>query len=340
MVVQNLKEKLSYLGLAISKENTALPKTKMVRFSKIGDIVYAYTYDGINNIRVEIGTSTKPFEAIVEYNLLNNFVKLCEGDVELTFTDNALTVKASNTKCKIPTYNNQTKSSDAGIPSPDNKYTYDKSLTEDMKLSLLKTVLDPKHVVEDYQKIYFDKNVMVSDTDNVLLVESTIFDKNFLLNLSSAEILNNITNCKYTYDGNKLCISSDELIATMIIYDVKDFQYEELLELFNYINTTYTTIESKALSKAITASQIFKLNPILEFNEKGVFLKITSVSFIYKISDNSCEKHSFEVDSNIIKKMMTIGDELKVYYTSQDVIKCVCDNVSLIVSAKEILDVS
>lgn len=342
MIINNeiLKEKVKYLGLAISKDNTALQNTKMIRFSSSGNSVYAYTFDGTNNIKVYIGDCDDNFYAIVDYNIFNNFIKSCEGDITLETTDKSLNIKASNVKCKIPIFNDTTKTKDAGIPDPKCDFSTSKELKINFKLNTLKSILDTNHIVEAYRQIYFGDVIMVSDTDNVLIIENKVFDRNVTLDLSSVEILNSISNIKYSFinDGsiNKLCITSNELDASIILKDSTDFQYDDLMDLFDNIVGTSIIIDSNILSKAIATSQIFKINPNIIFNNKGIFLEIKSVGFIYKISDTTCSNRIFELDQNIVKKINVLGSDVIIYYTNNDLIKCVVDGMSMILSVKDV----
>ena len=215
---ERLKKKISYLGMSVSKNIASKQSEKMILFESFNDTVYAYTSDGVNNIRVEIGPSTNDFYAIVDYVTFSNFIKSCEGDITLEAKGKFLYIKASNVKCKIPTYNHETKRGNTGIPNPDGNYKYNTQLNETIDLSLIKSILDPNHIVEIYQKIYFGDSIMVSDTDNIVMKQTRVFDRDILLNLSSVEILAAISNISYTYYKAEalelLCVKSDELIAT------------------------------------------------------------------------------------------------------------------------------
>lgn len=337
-----LKKKINYLGMSISKNVASKQTEKMIRFESDGNIVYGYTYNGINNIRVEIGTSTDDFYAIVDYTLFSNFIKSCEGDITLEPKNKFLHIKSSNVKCKLPTYNHEIDRKNTGIPTPVKNYNYDKQLVEKIDLGLIKSILDPNHIVETYRLIYFGDTIMVSDTDNVLKINKRIFDSDILLNLSSVDILNMVTNCEYTYSiENKvklLCIKSDELYATMVITnnDNNDFQYNDFIDLFNTVNGKTVVIDSSILSKAISASSIFKTNPNIVFNNKGIFIKIDTVEFIYKISNDNCDEREFELSSDIVKKITSLGKDVVIYYTNKDLIKCESDGVSEILSIREV----
>lgn len=341
MIVNNesLKENLIYLGMAISKDVTAVQRTKMIRFESDENDVYAYTFDDINNIRVKIGTSQNAFNAIVDYSMFTNFIKSCEGDIKLETTDKFLNIKADNMKCKLPIYDRQ----NSGIPNPYNNYNYDKELdTFSIDIHAIKSIIDPNHQVELYRKVYFGDNILVTDADNVLAIHTKIFDRDIILELSSVEMLSRLTNCKYTFIQEnrllKLCINSNELCATIVAFEDSnnEYQYDDFIELFDNVTGNSVDIEEHILSKAMNASQLFKIMPNIVFNQKGVFLQIESSGFVYKICDTVCEDKIFELTPNIVKILHSLGTTITIYYTNQDLIKCEVDGRSEILSIKEI----
>lgn len=338
-----LRTKVNLLGMAVAKTIASKQVERMIRFESDGDIVYGYTYDGINNVRVEIGPCDTDFYAIVEYNAFSNFIKSCDGDITLEPKGKFIQIKSSNVKCKLPTYNHEVERGHSGINDPTGKYDYSRNIKDKIDLATLKSVLDPFHVVEVYEKIYFGDNIMVSDTDNVLIVEKRIFDEDILLDLSSVEILTSISNIEYDIVTKgklrRLVVKSDELYATMVITENtnNDFQYDDFMELFDSITGANVTLDTAVLSKAMSAVAMFKVVPNLVFNPKGIFLRIDNVEFIYKISDVACEDHTFELTSGIVKKFNALGKELTVYYTNQDLLKCEVDGKREILSIKEVL---
>lgn len=342
-----LKDKLDLLGLAVAKSNSCKQVEKMIRFESIGDTVYAYTFDGINNIRVSIGKCNEDFYALVDYNLFSNFIKSCENDITLEAKNKFLHIKSSNVKCKLPTYNHEVDRKQTGIPNPVNNYDYDKTFEEPIDLNLIKSILDPTNIIETYRLIYFGDNIMVTDTDNVIKIEKRVFDEDVLLHLSSIYILNNATNCSYSFSSFKnnthklLCIKSDEFYATSIVgtNENNDFQYNDLLGLFTDISGDKVTLDTTILSKAINASNMFKINPVIVFNNKGIFVQIDAIEFIYKISNEKCDDRTFELSQSLVKKITSLGKEVAIYYTNKDLIKCEVDGVAEILSVNEVMKV-
>lgn len=333
-----LKEKLKYLGFGISKNSTDPIRTKVIRFSSDGTNVYAFTNDGVNSLKVLIGQTNDDFTAMTDYAQFVNVIKSCDGDIELKADNKSISIKTSIMKAKVPVYNSATPISN---PSAKNFPTPDKELTKDFRLGLIKLILNTSHVVTAYQKVYFGDNIMTSDTDNVLIVKDRIFDRDIMLNSSSIELLSNISNIKYTYLEGKtlrLYVFSDELEAVIEVdtNDDGDFQYEDMMELFNDINGASTDIDTGVLSKAISTSQLFKKDPVAVFNATGIYLNIDSSDFSYKISDKVCEDRQFILTPSIAKKICSIGDHVTMYYTNKDVIRCDFNDVSEILSVTEV----
>lgn len=342
---EEFKKKIYLLGLSIIKGIPISYNMKMIRFDTEGSNVYGYTYDGINNIRVLIGTSNTKFHAIIDYASFSSFIKACEGDtISLETKDSFMQIKSKNTKCKLPIQNTSVK--DGGIPDPTGPFTYNQSLTESIDLSSLKTILNPSCVIDIYRKIYFGDNIMVSDTDNVLIIKKRIFDKDFLLNLSSVEILNNVTNIKYTYSTKVtsnakleyLNISADELVASMIIdTNVKnEFQYSDLMDLFGSITGNNVKLNISTISKATSTGAIFNQVPNMVFNDKGVFANIALADYIYKIDGTPCTDRKFVLESNLVKRMSSVGSDVTLYYEQPDLIKCEADDKMGIFCVKEV----
>ena len=338
----SLVKSLNYLSMAVSKTIVSKNSEKLLLLESKGDTVYGYTCDSINNIRVEIGKSTDDFYALVEFASFFSSIKSCEGDITLETKGKFIQIKASNVKCKLPTYNHEVKRDATGIPDPTNNYTYTNKLTDKIELGILKTIIDPNHPVEIYKKIYFGDYIVVSDTDNVLRINKKIFTEDIILNVSSVEILNNLSNIEYTYINDngirKLAVKSDELYAVFVITENtnNDYQYTDFIDLFNSVAGSNIIIDSTVLAKAMSAAAMFKTTPKIVFNPKGVFLQIDNVEFIYKISDKSCEDHIYELPADLVKKITVIGKDITLYYTNDDLLRCDCGNIHEILSAKEL----
>lgn len=189
---------------------------------------------------------------------------------------------------------------------------------------------------------------MVSDTDNVLIVKNKIFNKDVMLNFSSVELLSNISEVKYTFVDedaskpkekiSKLRIKSKELEASIIVSynEDEDFQYNDLMALFDDVAGSYIELDTKTFAKAVSASQLFKREPILIFDDSGIRLDIPSSEFSYRISTEACDNRAFILTPDVSKKIIALGDEVKCYYSNEGLIRCDFEGVSEILSIKEV----
>lgn len=323
---EEFKKKISLLGLSIAKGIPTKNNMKLIEFTTKNNEVYACTYNDVDNIKVHIGHSDTDFYLAVEYESFNSFIKSCEGDtITLENKDSNIQIKSSNVKGKLPSFND----SKINIPDPENyNSNYDQSLDTTIDISSLKSVINENNVIPVYRQVYFNDVIMVSDTDNVIYNKTRVFNKNFLLNISSINILNKLSNITYTFNNKYLNIKSDECIASMIIdfNTNNDFQYTDLLELFDTVNGANVEIDTTILTKALSTSQIFKAIPNMVFNSKGVFLNIAASDFIYQISKSPCSDHVFKLDSELSKKICAFSKEIYVYYENDNLIKCVDKN--------------
>lgn len=332
--------KLNYLGMGVAKNIADKPIYNLVLFETDNGIVYGYTSNGKNSIKVEIGPTADDFYALVDYVSLLKFVKYCDGDIELTTTPKFIQIKSSNIKGKLP-------NGASGVPKGKSGITfealneYPNTLGGEINLSMIKTLLNPTHPVEIYQYVYFGDAILVTDTDNVLCISNKIFDRDLLLDIDSVQILSSVSNISYSYVSTnnilKLAIKSDEVYAELAIRNDADgdFQYDDLMNLFTDYNGDYTQINISELSKAMDAASMFGANPILAFNKDGIFIKIEASDFTYKLSDQSCTNHSYIISKDIVKKLGVIGKTCNIYYTNEGLIKCETDQFKVIVSAED-----
>lgn len=335
-----LKTKLDYLGMAISKDATALFKYKVILFKSINGELFAFTNDGINNIKVNIGPISETVNsALIEYQSFANFIKTCDGDITLTFSDKSINIKTSTVKCKLPLQFSATK--DGGVLDPTSPAAFDKSLDKEINVNAIKTIIDLS-IVKPYNKVCFNDNIMVTDTNNVLIINDRIFSKNILLNFSSILILNRLHNVKYIFykvkDIPMIFLSSDELEASIIIdlNESDDFQYDDFIDLINDTQGENVEIDTKTLAKAMSTSQLFKTDPVCSFGSDGISLKIDVVDFVYKISDTSCVNRQFILKPDIVKKICMLGETVKIYYSNPNLIKCETTNMTEVLSVVEV----
>ena len=326
ITADSFNKNLSWLGLSISKDATAVMSRRVLRLYCDGSALYGYTYDGENNIKVKFCDCNDTFDIYVDYINMANFTKYCEGDITLKYDINALTVKSSNVKCKMPLYD--AKANIIDIPDPVvNSPKYDKDFEINFKLNTLKTVLDTTHTVEVYRKICFNDQIVAFNDNDAIFINNRVFSNNFLLNAKSVDILCTIGSGKYSYDKEVveingtneviryLCVEHENINARILI-DTSEYPYDELVKYVNDIVGTNVHINGNTLVKAINASKLFKMIPTLTFSSKGVYLVIDSVGFEYKISDDSCEDVKIQLTDETAKKLCAINDDMYVYYNN------------------------
>ena len=343
--VSRLKEVLALLGLAISKDATARPITKMLELSTKDNYLYGFTTDAYNSIKVKICATTEDMNVLVSFATFNDVIKNCENTITLKATDKFLSIKTDVLSCKIPVHPLKNKNT---IKSPDIPDTLDDIDFSELKsyMSYCKTILDTNFTVQAYRHIYFDDNIMVSDTDNVAIIRKNIFNKPIILRPSSTEILSKLDKCKYAttkidntaldMEVYMLHIKTDDIEICIMPYSTNEFQYDDLMELFDINIKNNVIIDRAVLAKAVTMSQLFNYDPILVFDSDGVSLQINQVDFKYSISSDSCEPHSYKVTVDLLKKILSNSGDITLYFDDNDFIKCISDSGEQILSAEAI----
>lgn len=343
--VSRLKESLSFLGLAISKNSSDRPFTKMIELSTENGYLYGYTDSGINNIKMRICATTDAIQAIVSFNLFYDVIKNCDDIVELKTNDKALSIKSNALKCKIPIHTSASGTSGIKHPKKVTDNFIDFSNIKDY-MSIFKSIIDPEFPITCYRNIYFDDKTMVSDTDNVAIIHKQFFNEPMLLSLSSVEILSKLEECNYkitsfekdTTIKKVLEISTDEIDITIISTLTDEYQYSDLLDLFNINIANTTKIDMNILSKAVSTSKLFKSTPKLVFDANGTSLQIESSDFTYSINNDNLEPHIYNFTDSIIKKILANKlDNIIIYFDSNGLLKYISDDIEMILSIEEVL---
>lgn len=337
-----LKSDLSLLSNAVLKDNTARPITKMIELSTKNGFLYGYTNDGINSIGIKICPVSDDFTAIINFATLYDIVKVSKGDITLKATDKFVTIKTDNLSCKIPNYTiNQHNTNKIGLEhpiKPNNSQVIDFSNLKN-ELDYCKAILNPNFIIEAYKYIYFNDNIMVTDTDNVAIIHDCIFNKPILLSLSSVNILTNFTECNYEIFNKSsteiLGIYTDDICVNIKTMNTTDFQYDDLLNLFNESFNNKIVIENSILSEGINACKLFKYDPKLVFNNEGVSLKIPSIEFTYIINNTPCnDECSFNISTDLLKKITVNSDLITIEYDKKSILKCISDKGEQIFSVE------
>lgn len=337
-----LKSDLSLLSNAVLKDNTARPITKMIELSTKNGFLYGYTNDGINSIGIKICPISDEFSAVINFATLYDIVKVSKGDITLKATDKFVTIKTDNLSCKIPNYTiNQHNTNKIGLEhpiKPNNSQVIDFSNLKN-ELDYCKAILNPNFIIEAYKYIYFNDDIMVTDTDNVSIIHDCVFNKPILLSISSVNILTNFTECNYEIfnkgSNEILGIYTDDICVNIKTMNTIDYQYDDLHNLFNETFNNKITIENSILSEAITACKLFKYDPILVFNNKGILLKIPSIEFVYVINNTPCnEEYSFKITTDLLKKITVNSELITIEYDNKSILKCTSDKGEQIFSVE------
>ena len=347
------KESLSIIGLAVSKDMTDRPITRTVELSTNNGALWGYSCDKLNNIQLKICDTTENFSIVVDFATLFDIIKHCDDDVDITIKNNNLVIKTSTMSCKIPS---RITTDSTTMPRP--IYEEDKEQEIDFEkindiIPLCKSIIDTNIVVNAYRNICFNENIMVSDTNNVAIVRENIFGMEdgeytqFILRQSSVNILNILENCYYHTSEHKIPTTNktckflhirneDKTMYINIIPDTTsyEYQYNELMDLFNINMQNSVIIEHDILSKAYSLSKLFIGSPILEFNNNGVTLKVEQSDFNYNLTDFPCDSYTYKVTDDIIKKILTIKGSIKVYYDDNPFLKCISGNIEQIIGVE------
>lgn len=317
---KRLQECLSILGMATSKNNTDKPLTKLIELSTEGGYLYGYTVSNINNLKMKICECDEEISSLVNFEMFSSIIKSCEGTITLTADDKAISIKSSTMKCKVPVYSTQ---NGKGVPHPssargglDNDFS---KISE--ALPICKNIIQSDFPIPCYRDVYLtESGIIVSDTDNVAIIDQVYFDTPVLLNMDTLYIISKLGKCKFEIEEktrgelkyHKLIVSTDDIDLNAIAQDASDYDYQAYVDLFNDDYEATVTIDKSALSKAIGTSSLFKLEPTLVFNGKGVFLQIASSDFMYRISTEACKDYSYTKEYgvlDILKKILASKED-------------------------------
>ena len=344
------KECLSILGLAVSKNISDRPITRTVELTVTDNVLWGYSCDKLNNIQLKICDTTEDFSIVVDYATLYDVVKNCEGDIEIKTKKDVLSIKTNTMSCKLPS-----RSSNDNTKMPRPIWEEDKAKDIDFSeiekvLPLSKTIIDPNFTVNAYRNICFNENVMVSDTSNAAILKKNIFGMEngeyvqFILRQESVDILNILGECKYHTtehqipSTNRKCKflhirNNDETMFINIIPDTmsNEYQYEDIMDLFNIDMKYSIVIDHDILAKAYTLSKLFLGNTILLFNNDGVTLKVEESDFSYNITDAPCDTYTYTITESVMKKLLSIKGDIKLYFDENPFFKCVFDDREMII---------
>lgn len=340
-----LQDSLAFLGLAVSKNVSSRPITKMLELKTDGSFLIGTTCDEQVFLHLKICPTTEDLKVLVEFELFNNIIKSCTGEIELKEATNAVSIKSASMKCKVPSSFNRPNTSMPTIPmvecSEETDFTGLSSV-----LPICKSILKPDFSIDCYRNIFFGDNIMVTDTDNVAVISKKFFNTNVLLSYKVVEILSKLTNAKYTItdevhahtkrEFKKVYVKNDTVELTCLSNYSQQFQYDDLAELFKLTEKESVTINKADLSKGYSVAKNFKNAKIdLVFDNDGVFLTIHKSDFIYKVSESkTTNKWVFNATDDLVKKILTLPDTIEINIL-ENMIRCSSNGVNEIFSVVE-----
>ena len=322
---ETLKKALDYLSMGIGKSADKY-ENQLIEFETSNGKLKAYTSDDVNKLGIRICDCTDEFNVTLKFDILYSLVKACkDSEIEIIANKNFTQFKTKTISCKLSTFNHN-------ITRPEfPKYT-DKMNGKDLVkyLPMIKSILNTSHTVECYRYVYFGDNIMVTDTDNVAIITEKVFD-DILLQLHSLEILSSFEDFDYIVGKTKICVCSGDKIADITLMNKAEYQYKDLLDLFNTTSTNKITLTKELLSSAISTAALFDNETInLVFNNDGIKLEMPSVEFSYILSTFHCIDRTYTMPLTLLKKFLVIGDNLTIGYDNDSLIYVENDNIKTI----------
>lgn len=310
-----LKKALDFLSMGISKSSDKY-ETQLIEFETSNGRLKAYTSDDINKLGIRICDTTEELNVTLKFDILYNLVKACKDDeVEIVAAKNYTQFKTNTISCRLSTFTHV-------IARP--KFpAYDKTM-EGRKISqylpIIKSILNTSHVEECYRYVYFSDNVMVTDTDNVAIIDEKLFN-NILISLHSLEILSSFDNFELVYSSNCLCAKCGDKIVEISLMDSSKYQYSDILALFSQSSPNKIEITKSTLSSAINTASLFDSDSVeLIFSDKGLTMEMPKLGFKYILSTESCSDMKYNLPLTLLKKFLVIGDNLTIGYNDANLI--------------------
>ena len=332
---EQLKKALDFLSMGIAKSNDKY-ETLLVELETSNGRLKGYTNDGVNKLGVRICDTTENFNATLKFDILYSLVKSCkEEEFTLEAGKNYATFTTPTFSCKLLVF-------DTHIARVKMVQFTDKVAKDTFTpyLPVIKTILNPNHVVECYRYVFFGDYIMVTDTDNIAVINEKIFN-NILISYHSLEILNYLGDFEYAVgrngDGQEvICAFSDDRAVEIAIMDKTDYQYDDLIALFNNNSTNSVILKKESLSLAINYASLFDSDKVdLIFSKNGVTMEIPSADLKYVISSEPCEDMKYSISIDLMKKFLIAGDEIKICYDDSTLIYVSNDAVKTIYGVEE-----
>lgn len=342
--VDKLKEALSILSNAVSKKNTDKILTKMLELKTNNGILYGYTYDQVNFLRVKIDNVSEELNATVDFNTFSSLIKNISSDtVSIKLTEKGIAIKSNTLKVTLPILIDGSGLKVTGIsanwkginiPSTFNKI--DVSKLKDY-MSIIKSFIVEDFKIECYRNIYFNTDyILATDTNHIVKITDSFFDKDVLLKYNTVDFLSKLSEIEYAIDDKTLFVKSENFNYMALLQNKDDYQYEDLSNLFSMKFDHTIEIDGYDYSNALSNSKLFTYNAVgLQFNSEGLFFRLASNDFSYKLSDepyNGKDDCIYTINKDIAPKLLLTKDKLTINYGDPKIINVVTDNISAIYS--------
>ena len=346
MKIQTTKllEALSTLNNAVTYDITK-PKYSFIELSVTDGHLYGYTNNDRIAINVDIDECSEEFEATVDFNTLYNIIKSIDNDeVTLKIHKNNLVVTSASMKIKVNIIRKAPKPGSTEVEDIIRKMrikcdTFDNTIdfsSLSNYTSLIKSILRLDLVIECYRHVYFNECILFTDTDNAILIDDNILPHNILLSYESINILSKLKEANYTIKEDKLFVQSNNTKYAIKLPKIDDYQYDDFINLFNESFTDKCSIDGNELANALKLSNNLAYSNIyITFNDKGVFIEIPQVEFMYKISDDTCKETHYRTNKDLLKKLLITKENFDLYYSNPKLIKIEYNNITGIFSLEE-----
>lgn len=310
-----LRKALDFLSMGVTRSIDKY-ETELIEFETSNGKLKAYTNDGVNKLGMRICDTTDDFNVTLKFDMLYNLVKACKDDeIELKPAKNYTTFTTDTLSCRISTFTH--KLDRPVFPKYDSKM---KSENIKSAIPIIKSMLDEKHVEECYRYVYFGDHIMVSDTDNVIIINENLFN-NILIQMHSLLILTMFDEFDYICGQRSFCAHSDGRIVEFSLMDKTKFQYNDMLELFKTTSKNSLVIEKTVLQNALNTALLFDTENVdVVFDENGVRVEIPAANFKYSLSNHRCIDKKYTLPISLLKKMLVLGDQLTIGYDSDDLV--------------------
>lgn len=332
--------------------NKLLPLTSLMCIKVEDNKLSIITSDGTNYLYVTKNIENEYFYVTIQAEQFSKLIsKLTCGFVELVVTDRALEVKGNGTyKIEIPMdeegsiiqYPDPLKEVDMSANPQQVKLTSIKNLINGCKSSLATTLEIPC-----YTGYYCGEKVIATDTNKIASLSTRLFNTDILLAPEFIDLLDIMT-----AENIDVCISDKLVFATPDVTvigrcmdGIEEYAVEPITELIESGMTNRCKVGKVALMSLIERIALF-VGPYddktvrLTFTEEGVnveSMQATGVESIVYVDQGDFAPYTCLIDIEYLMAELKAlsADTVEIYYGSENAIKFVEGNMTIIIALKE-----